>query len=69
FYTRAHHFMDAYHRGLDGKQAAWAAKKYRSHRVLPNVCTVHCYNTSVDLIMSYSVRECRRRPFHVSVTP
>ncbi|TFK83979.1 hypothetical protein K466DRAFT_497444 [Polyporus arcularius HHB13444] len=35
FYTRAHRFMDAYRRGLNGKQAAWAAKKYRSHRVLP----------------------------------
>ena len=28
--------MDAYHRGLSGKQAAWASKKYRGHRVLPN---------------------------------
>ena len=36
FYTRAHRFMDAYRRGLSGKQAAWAAKKYHSHRVLPN---------------------------------
>ena len=27
--------MDAYHRGLDGKQSAWAAKKYRGHQVLP----------------------------------
>jgi hypothetical protein len=27
--------MDAYRRGLDGKQAAWASKKYRGHRVLP----------------------------------
>jgi hypothetical protein len=27
--------MDAYHKGLNGKQAAWAAKKYRGHRVLP----------------------------------
>ncbi|EJF65501.1 hypothetical protein DICSQDRAFT_50755, partial [Dichomitus squalens LYAD-421 SS1] len=36
FYTRAHRFMDAYRRGLNGKQAAWAAKKYHSHRVLPN---------------------------------
>lgn len=27
--------MDAYRRGLDGTQAAWAAKKYRGHRVLP----------------------------------
>ena len=28
--------MDAYRKGLDGKQAAWAAKKYRGHRVLPD---------------------------------
>jgi hypothetical protein len=27
--------MDAYHKGLNGKQAAWAAKQYRGHRVLP----------------------------------
>jgi hypothetical protein len=27
--------MDAYDRGLNGKQAAWAARKYRGHRVLP----------------------------------
>lgn len=27
--------MDAYHRGLDGKWAAWAGKKYHGHRVLP----------------------------------
>ncbi|EIW62921.1 uncharacterized protein TRAVEDRAFT_115102 [Trametes versicolor FP-101664 SS1] len=35
FYTCSHRFMDAYWRGLNGTQAAWAAKKYRSHRVLP----------------------------------
>ncbi|KIK75299.1 hypothetical protein PAXRUDRAFT_173227, partial [Paxillus rubicundulus Ve08.2h10] len=35
FATRSCRFMDAYHKGLDGKQAAWAAKKYRGHRVLP----------------------------------
>ncbi|KAF8219520.1 hypothetical protein L208DRAFT_1339469 [Tricholoma matsutake] len=29
------HFMDAYERGLNGRQAAWAARKYRGHRVLP----------------------------------
>ena len=29
-------FMDAYDRGLNGKQAAWAARKYRGHRVLPS---------------------------------
>ncbi|KAJ8473629.1 hypothetical protein ONZ45_g16225 [Pleurotus djamor] len=35
FANRATRFMDAYHQGLDGKQSAWAAKKYRGHRVLP----------------------------------
>lgn len=28
--------MDAYHHGLNGQQAAWAAKKYRGHRTLPD---------------------------------
>ena len=28
--------MDAYEKGLSGKQAAWASKKYRGHRVLPD---------------------------------
>ncbi|KAJ3713438.1 hypothetical protein C8R42DRAFT_699054 [Lentinula raphanica] len=36
FFTRTLRFMDAYLRGLNGQQAAWAAKKYRGHRVLPN---------------------------------
>jgi hypothetical protein len=27
--------MDAYRKGLNGQQAAWAAKKYRGHRVIP----------------------------------
>jgi hypothetical protein len=27
--------MDAYQKGLNGKQAVWASKKYRGHRVLP----------------------------------
>jgi hypothetical protein len=27
--------MDAYEKCLSGKQAAWASKKYRGHRVLP----------------------------------
>ena len=27
--------MDAYYQGLNGKEAAWASKKYRGHRVLP----------------------------------
>ena len=32
---RARRFIDAYDKGLNGKQAAWAGKKYHSHRVLP----------------------------------
>ena len=32
-------FMDAYEKGLSGKQAAWASKKYRGHYVLPE--TIH----------------------------
>jgi hypothetical protein len=35
FATRARRFIDAYAKGLQGKGAAWAAKKYRGHRVLP----------------------------------
>jgi len=27
--------MDAYHKGLQGKDAAWAAKKYGGHRGVP----------------------------------
>ena len=27
--------MDAYARGLNGRQEAWAARKYKGHRVLP----------------------------------
>jgi hypothetical protein len=27
--------MDAYHKNLNGAQAAWAAKKYRGHRLIP----------------------------------
>ncbi|KZV63088.1 hypothetical protein PENSPDRAFT_678122 [Peniophora sp. CONT] len=36
FCTRSARFADAYRHGLNGEQAAWAAKKYRGHRVLPN---------------------------------
>jgi hypothetical protein len=28
--------MDAYRKGLNGSQAAWAAKKYRGHRTVPD---------------------------------
>jgi len=35
FATCARRFIDAYAKGLQGKGAAWAAKKYRGHRILP----------------------------------
>ncbi|KDQ07621.1 hypothetical protein BOTBODRAFT_119805 [Botryobasidium botryosum FD-172 SS1] len=35
FTTKSHRFMDTYRKGLNGKQAAWASRKYRGHRVLP----------------------------------
>jgi len=35
FANRSSRFMDAYSKGLNGRQAAWAARKYRGHRVLP----------------------------------
>lgn len=35
FATRSRRFMDGYRRGLNGKQAAWASRKYHGHRVLP----------------------------------
>jgi hypothetical protein len=34
FSTCSDCFMDAYHKGLNGAQAAWAGKRYRGHRVL-----------------------------------
>ncbi|KAH7930139.1 hypothetical protein BV22DRAFT_1079400 [Leucogyrophana mollusca] len=36
FAIRSRRFIDAYQKGLNGKQAAWAVKKYRGHRVLPD---------------------------------
>jgi len=27
--------MDAYEKGLNGREAAWAASKYRGHRIIP----------------------------------
>jgi hypothetical protein len=36
FSNRSLRFMNAYDCGLNGRQAAWASRKYRGHRVLPN---------------------------------
>ncbi|KAF8217495.1 hypothetical protein K438DRAFT_1556270, partial [Mycena galopus ATCC 62051] len=35
FVLRTHRFADAYRHGLDGPQAAWAARKYKRHCMLP----------------------------------
>ncbi|KAJ6526418.1 hypothetical protein B0H19DRAFT_970632, partial [Mycena capillaripes] len=34
--TRAHRFADTYRHGLDAAQAAWAARNFKRHRVLPH---------------------------------
>jgi hypothetical protein len=34
FVTCSRQFMDTYSKGLQGKGAVWAAKKYHGHRVL-----------------------------------
>ena len=36
FANRACRFMDAYSKGLNGPQAAWATRKYHGHCVLPS---------------------------------
>lgn len=33
--VRVERLLNAYQNGFDGKEAAWAAKKYRGHRALP----------------------------------
>jgi hypothetical protein len=35
FHNKALRFMDAYAKGLTGKEAAWAARRYHGHRNLP----------------------------------
>ncbi|KAF8804896.1 hypothetical protein BYT27DRAFT_7225151 [Phlegmacium glaucopus] len=35
FANRSRRFIDAYDKGLNGQQAAWAARKYHDHCVLP----------------------------------
>ncbi|KAG1811025.1 hypothetical protein EV424DRAFT_1542659 [Suillus variegatus] len=36
FSNRSLRFLDAYRKGLNGKQVAWANRKYRGHRTLPD---------------------------------
>ncbi|KAF8239432.1 hypothetical protein L208DRAFT_1237414 [Tricholoma matsutake] len=40
FSTWSLRFMDAYRKELNGKQAAWAPKKYRGHCMIPE--TILC---------------------------
>jgi hypothetical protein len=35
FANRSRRFIDVYNKGLNGQQAAWAARQYRGHCVLP----------------------------------
>ncbi|KAI6022540.1 hypothetical protein BKA83DRAFT_4054572 [Pisolithus microcarpus] len=48
FATRSRRFMDAYYKGLNGAQAAWAAKKYHGHRVLPSAILEELDNAKVN---------------------
>ena len=48
FATRLQRFMGSYWQGLNGKQAAWAAKKYGGHRVLPETIMEEIELASVD---------------------
>ncbi|KAJ3840965.1 hypothetical protein F5878DRAFT_672164 [Lentinula raphanica] len=36
FFNHTFRFMDGYEHGLNGRQAAWAARKYRGHQVYPD---------------------------------
>ena len=40
--------MDAYRSGLNAKQAAWANKKYRGHRVLPESIMEELDEANID---------------------
>ena len=37
FARKSWRYMDAYYKGLEGKTAEWAVKKYKSHRHLPEM--------------------------------
>ena len=40
--------QDAYRKGLYGKRAAWASKKYRGHRMIPINILVELENAGVS---------------------
>jgi len=41
FANRSRCFMDAYEKGLNGCEAVWAARKYHSHRIIPESLMAH----------------------------
>jgi len=48
--------MDAYDKGLEGRMAEWAVKKYKSHRRLPdniNEFFIKSYVTQVTQITNW----------------
>ncbi|KAH8823279.1 hypothetical protein DL96DRAFT_1743818 [Flagelloscypha sp. PMI_526] len=49
FSTRSLRFMDAYRKGLTGKQAAWAAKKYRGHRTVSETILVELEKARISV--------------------
>jgi hypothetical protein len=40
--------MDTYHQGVDGKQAAWASRKYRGHRTIPDTPMKDMHDAGLD---------------------
>ncbi|KAG1815059.1 uncharacterized protein BJ212DRAFT_1431676 [Suillus subaureus] len=46
---RSQRFMDAYQKGPNGQQAAWAAKRYHSHRVLPDAIMHEFDNETIQV--------------------
>ncbi|KAF8994756.1 hypothetical protein BDZ89DRAFT_972142 [Hymenopellis radicata] len=48
-------FVDAYSRGLTGPEAAWASRKYRGHRTLPDSIFRDLMAESSCLIAKYTI--------------
>ena len=47
FSNRSQKFMDAYAQGLNGWQAAWATRKYKGHRMLPETIMNEIENANI----------------------
>ena len=56
FARKSWRYMDAYDKGLEGRMAEWAVKKYKSHRRLPdniNEFFIKSYVTQVTQITNW----------------